>query len=507
MNETEEQFKKDFEASQKTDLSFDKSQLVTNAPNVRHRMSTGKKVAIILSCSFAGLLVILIGVPLAVLIGASLRTDSSVKEYTKKYSMNEVKIAESNTFKSLNNVLYPDKKAPERSTITSAEKEAYDNFASKTYHALVDTSKQDNMSYNAIGLYSNLNDLEYAATAVNTKELLNDLLGLDEAGRINFYNKMMLANSYAYDNNSIQVKNSAFFSNKFDYNPDYVGYLSQLYCEAYELDFMKAADKMVEWVNEAVNEKGFIDKNFLDLNEETCLYLFSTLYFKNAWSHKYLKANNLKDDFYLSADNTIKADYMRHSYFAEKYYDYGSYVSFKDYYAYGYASITYLVPKSTDDSIYDLTKNVNIFSEDEEKAVRGKESEFNPGYYNDIAINLQTPKFSLKAEVGFNKALESLGFTDMFDRNINTFGDAFTDESTLGYNMYLQKIKQKNEVAFNEDGTVVKSVSMGAMGGAMSADPMEHDTLDVKLNQPFIYIIRDINDTPIFVGHVDDPTR
>ena len=31
------------------------------------------------------------------------------------------------------------------------------------------------------------------------------------------------------------------------------------------------------------------------------------------------------------------------------------------------------------------------------------------------------------------------------------------------------------------------------------------NTLDVNLNQPFIYIIRDINDTPIFVGHVDNP--
>ena len=42
--------------------------------------------------------------------------------------------------------------------------------------------------------------------------------------------------------------------------------------------------------------------------------------------------------------------------------------------------------------------------------------------------------------------------------------------------------------------------------GAGSAAPMENDTPDVKLNQPFIHIIRDINGTPIFVGHVDNPT-
>ena len=31
------------------------------------------------------------------------------------------------------------------------------------------------------------------------------------------------------------------------------------------------------------------------------------------------------------------------------------------------------------------------------------------------------------------------------------------------------------------------------------------ETLDVKLNQPFIYIIRDVNNTPVFIGHVDNP--
>jgi serine protease inhibitor len=41
--------------------------------------------------------------------------------------------------------------------------------------------------------------------------------------------------------------------------------------------------------------------------------------------------------------------------------------------------------------------------------------------------------------------------------------------------------------------------------GAWEAASMYGDTLDVKLNQPFIYIIRDANDTPIFVGHVDNP--
>ena len=104
-----------------------------------------------------------------------------------------------------------------------------------------------------------------------------------------------------------------------------------------------------------------------------------------------------------------------------------------------------------------------------------------------------------------SKGKDNLGFGDIYNPSIDSFKNAFDDEKLDDFNIYIQKIKQKNEVEFNEDGSIVKSVTMATFG-AGSAAPMENDTLDVKLNQPFIYIIRDINGTPIFVGHVDNPT-
>ena len=121
-------------------------------------------------------------------------------------------------------------------------------------------------------------------------------------------------------------------------------------------------------------------------------------------------------------------------------------------------------------------------------------------------VNLSTPKFLAKSDVDFQKSLENLGFGDIYTPNIDSFKNAFDDEKLDDYNIYLQKIKQKNEVEFNEDGSIVKSVTMASFGNGGKAAPMENDTLNVKLNQPFIYIIRDINGTPIFVGHVDNPT-
>lgn len=430
-----------------------------------------------------------------------IKTEESVKEYKRAYRFNEIKIAEQNTFKKLNNVSFPNGERPTQSQISDTEKEAYDNFSNLTYHALVDTSIEDNFSYATIGLYSLMNEMYGAASRDELKTQMDSLLGLSETQRLAFYKKIMKANSFASEESTTQLKNAAFFHNFFDYSVEYVNYLTSLYCEAYQLDFSNDGDvnKMVEWVNKAVNSDGFIDRKFLELSEDSELYLFSTLYFKNMWASKYLKENNVNEDFYLSNGSTISVEYMKHSYQAEYYYDYDKYISVQDYYRGGYASITYLVPKSTNDNIYDLTKDVNIFEEDETK-IKKDDSE----YRNWYTVNLKTPKFTLKADLDFEKSLKSLGFSDIFNPDIDSFSKAFSNINTDLYNIYVSKMKQRNEVEFNEDGSIVKSVSMAAMNKSESA-PMFGDTLDVNLNQPFIYIIRDYNDTPIYVGHVDNP--
>ena len=108
-------------------------------------------------------------------------------------------------------------------------------------------------------------------------------------------------------------------------------------------------------------------------------------------------------------------------------------------------------------------------------------------------------------ELSFKETLIELGFADIFEETIDSFKNAFDDPNLTPLDtIYLDKIKQKNEVEFNEDGTVIKSISMASMSKGEAA-PFHFDTLDINLNQSFIYIIRDVNGNPIFVGHVDNP--
>ena len=120
-------------------------------------------------------------------------------------------------------------------------------------------------------------------------------------------------------------------------------------------------------------------------------------------------------------------------------------------------------------------------------------------------MDLTTPKFNISKEIDFKTTLSSLGFEDIFKTNIDSFSNAFDIEKPSLINFYLQKIKQKNNIEFSEDGTIIKSLSMATIGATSAAPITELNTLEVKLNQPFIYIIKDINDLPIFVGHIDNP--
>jgi serine protease inhibitor len=68
----------------------------------------------------------------------------------------------------------------------------------------------------------------------------------------------------------------------------------------------------------------------------------------------------------------------------------------------------------------------------------------------------------------------------------------------------IQKTKQKTTVSFDEDGTIVKTVtfSFGAAGTSTAPGGSQ-----VDLNQPFVYCIKDRSGLPLVLGAVNDPTK
>lgn len=94
--------------------------------NKSKKTSKKRKAITIVAISLAGVAVVAaIAVPICL---SKFDVTSSVKTAKRRLSVNAVSIAESNTFKKLNNIKYPEKEEPSKYAFSDSEMSAYNNF-------------------------------------------------------------------------------------------------------------------------------------------------------------------------------------------------------------------------------------------------------------------------------------------------------------------------------------------------------------------------------------------
>ena len=99
--------------------------------------------------------------------------------------------------------------------------------------------------------------------------------------------------------------------------------------------------------------------------------------------------------------------------------------------------------------------------------------------------------------------MKKIGFEKLFNNNYSTINNQFIVQND--YNYYLDKLLQKNQVELNEDGTTIKSMTLASGGMMVKSASQKEWGVEIKLNQPFIYIIKDINHLPVFIGYIKEP--
>lgn len=467
--------KQDLESKLDINLSFDMSKLELN----EKRVINPRRIIKYTSLALASSLLIAFMVPII----SMLDVDTTYNEVKRRYSLNEIEILNNTSFKKMNEIKYPSSKR-EIYGVSEEYKNALNNFTYNVYNEL----DKDNISFSPLGLYSNLNIISLASENEEVLKQFDDVLGLNKEKRKDNFKNMYRSNFFANEDGTLQMYNAVFQSNKWKYNEDFINDLSEYYTESYVLDFDDNSDvnKMLNWIDSTLNENKFLSKKDLEINELTALYFFTSIYFNNEWNKRYLSKDNYRDDFYNLDGSKVTKEYMNHV-VKTPVYIYDDYISVYDSYK-NNMSIQYIIPKEIDSNIFDLVNNVNFLKEDESK--------LNESYFIDLSV----PKFGFESFINFNEIIKSIGLDKLF--NDNSLNRAFEYVDENGFS--LEYIKQKNKVEFNEKGTVVKSftISMGAKGTSMS--PLDTYTLEVKLNSPFIYVIRDVNNLPLYIGNVSN---
>ncbi len=466
----------------KTDVSFtfDTAILEDNVPIPKKPFNKKWLFLIIPTTTVASLVLVIAGVVLSTMLVSR----DSVKVTRKRYSAQEIAVIESNTFKRLNTVAYPALTGARYTAMNENEKEAYNAFANALYQSL---DYEENTAFAPVNLYPLLSLVAMGNSTPELNASFNELFtNMNDSSRTTLYQKIFKNNYYHNENGTSLLHNGAFLDKEFEFDSNYLSKLTANYFEAFNLDYTSEVDinKMLAWIDETMQEDGFIKKADLKLTEETMLYFFSSFIFSNEWQSKYYESMNKKDLFYLADGRMGETTYMRHSYNGV-YYDYDKYVSVYDYYTNG-NSVQYIVPKAHTDNIYDLLGSSSFLVETGER-------------HEQNIIELTAPIFTSSNTINFKDSLTRLGLGSMFDKTKNNFGNMF---KTPPLYSYIQEVRQKNVVSFTVDGTKIKSL---AFAGAGSTSVNPGGTLQVKLNQPFIYVIRDINSIPLFIGHYDTP--
>jgi serine protease inhibitor len=410
------------------------------------------------------------------------------------FSIEEKAQVASQSFAPLNKITYPSSTVGSLS-ISDEYKDSVTSFASKLYTAL--DERNINTCYSPLALYAGLDILSGGANEEASSEL-DSVLGLTKEKRKAQWNHMYKANYYSSSSGTTQMHNGFFLTNDYGMtiSDSYLADLTSRYVEAYSLDFHKEDDvsKMLSWVDSKTKENGFISKDSLNIFPATdttninVFYLFSTLYFQANWKSTYDGDKTVQDLFYKADGSKVTTEYLRHT-TETIYHEYADYVSCMDYYFNG-TSIEYFVPKKVEDSIFIILEDKDFLNEDSSTATTSY-------------VGLSLPKFTYDVKTDFSSTINKLGLSSLSDSDKKPFNNLLKTNPN-NYSAYLGYVKQRNIVSFTEEGSTIKTGSVFAGFGAGSAGNDGYG-YEVNLNQPFVYVIRDSNNLPLYLGQFSSP--
>lgn len=383
----------------------------------------------------------------------------------------ELKLKESKTFTTLNNVTYPDIKNDEK--MQKNDSSYLDNFNNLTTKLLF-TEEKDYI-YSPTSLYMALSMLVQGVNGNTRNEIMQLLMGNEDIDKLNSFNKTIYNNNY-YKNKkgTTKISNSLWIKYGFPVKDDFISSLtSNYYANIYGTKFDdEGKENIAKWINHHTNN--FLDYKAKDIavTDEIVMMLINTVYFDHKWKEEFDKKNTYTDIFYGNSQENI--EYMYHS-INSQYIETEDCEIFYDYFE-NKNKIKYIFPKSNS-SVKQCLENNYLNSSLMNYEIK------------NVEIRLSVPKFESKSSYTLNETLKTLGLRSMFTMQ-SDFSN-MSDEPT-----YVSLVKQDAGISFSETG--VKAAAVTSVTNDATVNIEEY--IIIKLNRPFIYVIMDDNNIPLFVG-------
>ncbi|MFC1725515.1 serpin family protein [candidate division KSB1 bacterium] len=302
------------------------------------------------------------------------------------------------------------------------------------------------------------------------KSLIELLLNLDSKVI------MELANSiwYRYD---VQV-----LQDFIDVNRDYFD------AEVRSIDFsaVDALETINGWVYDETNGK--IEDLIDQFPANIVMYLINAIYFKGTWKYQFDQANTSSDIFRLSDGSEVSCQMMNLT-GALNYTQNSLFQAVDLPYGVGNYFMTILLPRDgvTTGDILDQMNTSNWDS-----WING---------FSEINVDLSLPKFRVEYDLELSDVLSALGMGVAFQAGAADFTGIRPIEQG---DLWINRVLHKTFVEVNEEGTeAAAATAVEIIERSGGTTP-----LDLKIDHPFIFAIRENNSgTILFIGKIENPAE
>lgn len=372
------------------------------------------------------------------------------------------------------------------------------DFFANSMRITLSGSETDNQAYSPLNLYMAL-ALAAELTGENTRQQILDLLRTDSIHTLHNQTSEIWLGSYRDDGDQCRLANSLWLDKALDYDQNVMDILSTHYYTSVfqgDLDSQKISSAISSWLDQQTG--GLLKKQTrqVSLTDETVLALYSTVYFQAKWSEMAeFNARNNTDGIFHSPGGDVDATFMNKKEMQTHYYwgeSFGAIaLGMKD------GSQMWLVlpdeGKTADDvlSCHDFASTIlsrRYYEEDSENS--------NCRY---LKVNLSLPKFDIQASCNLKQDLQEMGITDIFDPALSDFTPSIKSDLPL---TVLTAVNQATRVAIDEKGVTAASYLELPTAGAA---PPPEEIIDFILDRPFLFVITNRYDLPLFAGVVNIP--
>lgn len=373
---------------------------------------------------------------------------------------------------------------------------ALKDFFSESMALTLSGSDGANQVYSPINLYMAL-AVSAEITGGSSRQQILQALDAESIDALRTQANLIWNATYYDDQDQVLLANSLWLEEGLAYDQAVMDTLAgNYYTSVYMTDLGTASsDQAIRaWLNQQTG--GLLKRNIdqVSLDPETVLALYSTVYYQAKWGYatEFSSSKNTDGIFHApGGDRTVtfmnKKEYQTNYYWGE---DFGAVsLPLKD------GSRMWFILPDEDKTVEDVLSAGEylglIIPEEEDYSDESENHKY-------MKVNFSVPKFDITASGALTEDLKAMGITDVFDEAKADFGTIIDAD----FPVWFTGANQATRVAIDEEG--VTAASYIEFPGAGAAAPPE-EIIDFILDRPFLFVISNRYDLPLFAGVVNEP--